>query len=61
MTLAFEANFTRFSNLARDAYMPDRIDEFAVMSAPARPEGLSGRLTVDLGAIVTQLAGAGPR
>ncbi len=24
--VAFEANFTRFSNLARDAYMPDRID-----------------------------------
>lgn len=26
VNLAFEANFTRFSNLARDAYMPDRID-----------------------------------
>ncbi len=24
--LAFEANFTRFSNLARDAYVPDRIE-----------------------------------
>ena len=26
VTLSFEANFTRFSNLARDAYIPDRIE-----------------------------------
>ena len=46
--LSFEAQFTRFGNLARDDYLPERME---MMPAPAIATGYGGRLTVDLGAL----------
>jgi replicative DNA helicase len=48
--LAFEAQFTRFTNLARSEYLPDRLDY--CMVGAFEKSGTAGRLSGDLGALV---------